>query len=144
MPITAFIGVRISWLMLARKSDLRSVRGLGRGARLLRVPEQPRVLDRDHRLVAEGLEQRELLVVKGNAWAAEAHYAIDADALCPFPRIGAHDHREVAECSSQLDDRRRRFGIAAASGSQIARLPGQRTLAVRRVGSSRCRNVARN
>ena len=30
--------------------------------RLLRLVEQPRVLDRDHRLVGEGLEQRDLLV----------------------------------------------------------------------------------
>ena len=41
---------------------LRLVRGLGRGARLLRLVEQARVLDRDHRLVGEGLEQRDLLV----------------------------------------------------------------------------------
>ena len=38
------------------------VGGLGGGARLLRLLEQARVLDRDHRLVGEGLEQRELLV----------------------------------------------------------------------------------
>ncbi len=35
------------------------------GAGLLRLLEQPRVLDRDHGLVGEGLQQRELLLVEG-------------------------------------------------------------------------------
>ena len=37
---------------------LRLVGGLGSGARFLRLAEHVRVLDRDHRLVCEGFEQR--------------------------------------------------------------------------------------
>ena len=49
------------------------VGGLGRGAGFLRLLEQPRVLDRDHRLVGEGLEQRDLLV--GERPGRLAHHA---------------------------------------------------------------------
>ena len=64
MPMTAFIGVRISWLIVARKALLASLAALGGGAGFLRLLEQPRVLDRDHGLVGEGLEQRDLLVAE--------------------------------------------------------------------------------
>ena len=62
MPMTAFIGVRISWLIVARKALLASLAASACGTRLLRLLEQLRVLDRDHRLVGEGLQQRDLLV----------------------------------------------------------------------------------
>ena len=37
MPITAFIGVRISWLIVARKALLASLAASAGGARLLRL-----------------------------------------------------------------------------------------------------------
>ena len=47
IPMIAFIGVRISWLVAARNALLACVRLLGRLARLLRLAEQAGVLDRD-------------------------------------------------------------------------------------------------
>jgi hypothetical protein len=41
---------------------LRLVRGLGQGARFLRLPEQARVLDRDDGLVREAAQQRYFLL----------------------------------------------------------------------------------
>ena len=40
MPITAFIGVRISWLIVARNELFGLVRGFGLRARLLRLGEE--------------------------------------------------------------------------------------------------------
>jgi hypothetical protein len=37
MPMTAFIGVRISWLIVARNELLASLAALGLGAGLLRL-----------------------------------------------------------------------------------------------------------
>ena len=64
MPMTAFIGVRISWLIVARKALLASLAASAAARASCACLEQPRVLDRDHRLVGEGLEQRDLLVAK--------------------------------------------------------------------------------
>ena len=62
MPITAFIGVRISWLIVARNELFASL-AVSAAARASCVSlEQPRVLDRDHGLVGEGLQQRDFLV----------------------------------------------------------------------------------
>ncbi len=55
MPMTAFIGVRISWLIVARKALLASLAASAWARGLLRLLEHLRVLDRDHRLVGEGL-----------------------------------------------------------------------------------------
>ena len=52
----AFSGVRSSWLMLARNCDLCWLATSSCGALLLDLAEQARVLDRDGRLVGEGLE----------------------------------------------------------------------------------------
>ena len=67
MPITPFIGVRIPWLMVAREAARRWPRSRPRPARRVasRLVEQPGVLDRDHRLVGERLEQRHLFVAEG-------------------------------------------------------------------------------
>ena len=62
MPITAFIGVRISWLIVARNELLASLAASAAARASCASLEQARVLDRDHRLVGEGLEQRDLLV----------------------------------------------------------------------------------
>jgi len=53
--------------------------------RLLRLVEQPRVLDCDHRLVGEGLEKRVLLVAERRR--RDAHDVDGADALA-FPQHG--------------------------------------------------------
>ena len=58
MPITAFIGVRISWLIVARNALFASLAASAAARACLRFLEQPRVLDRDHRLVGEGLRER--------------------------------------------------------------------------------------
>ena len=57
MPMTAFIGVRISWLMVARNALFASFAASAAARASCASLEQPRVLDRDHRLVGEGLEQ---------------------------------------------------------------------------------------
>ncbi len=62
MPITAFIGVRISWLIVARNELLASLADSAAARASLRLLEQARVLDRDHRLVGERLERGDLLV----------------------------------------------------------------------------------
>ena len=71
MPSTPFIGVRISWLIVARNVDLRLVSSLGLAARCLcgvgalaQLAEQPRILHRDYRLRSEVLEQRNLFFGK--------------------------------------------------------------------------------
>ena len=55
-----------------QEGALGFVGGFGLGAGLLRLLEHLRVLDRDHRLVGEGLEQRDLLVGEGLASAMRA------------------------------------------------------------------------
>ena len=74
---------------------------LGRGRllleRFLRLVEQPSVLDRDHRLVGEGLEQRELLV--GERLGRLAQHADRADAAV-LPQ-----HRRPATEESPTCDR---------------------------------------
>ena len=47
MPMTAFIGVRISWLIVARKELFASLAASACGARLLRLGEEARVAQRD-------------------------------------------------------------------------------------------------
>ena len=60
MPMIAFIGVRISWLMAARNVDFGLVRLLGRvlgGPALL---EEAGVLDGDRGLLGEALQEGEV------------------------------------------------------------------------------------
>ena len=61
--------------------------------RFLRLVEQPRVLDRDHRLIGEGAQQAELLVV-------EAHVRLARDGdhahALPLPHHRRHQDGEVA------------------------------------------------
>ena len=53
MPITAFIGVRISWLIVARNALLASLAASAAARASCVSLEQARVLDRDHGLVGE-------------------------------------------------------------------------------------------
>ena len=70
------------------------VGGLGRGTRLLRLPEQPRVLDRDHGLIGEGLEERELLVAE----RLRRHPRdLDRAHAAPFPQHRREGDREIAD-----------------------------------------------
>jgi hypothetical protein len=63
MPSTPFIGVRISWLIVARNVDFASLaasasaRGFGRVGALAQLGDQPRVLDRQYRLARQCLHQ---------------------------------------------------------------------------------------
>ena len=97
MPITAFIGVRISWLMVARNALLASLAVSAAARASCASLEQPRVLDRDHRLVGEGLQQRELLLAE--RLRRLTHQAERADAAV-FPQHRRPGHRAVA---AQLD-----------------------------------------
>jgi hypothetical protein len=60
----ALSGVRSSCDMLARNSDLWLVRALELPALVLDLVEQPHVLERDRRLIAERSQQRDLLVAE--------------------------------------------------------------------------------
>ena len=63
-------------------------------ALVLDLAEQPRVLDRDHRLVGEGLEQRDLLVGEGLGVIATDEDRADASA---FPEHRRPDRRLDAD-----------------------------------------------
>ena len=68
--------------------------------RLLRLVEQPHVLDRDHRLVGEGLEQRDLLS-RRTARSSAAHDD-RADAPCPRAASAPRACVRWPSCSAQL------------------------------------------
>ena len=74
MPITPFIGVRISWLIVARKRALRLVRRLRLRARLLRLGEKSRVAQRDADVGGDRLQQP-LVVLAEDAFALGALHA---------------------------------------------------------------------
>ena len=123
MPMTAFIGVRKSWLIVARKGSSPRWPPPPQ-PRLLGLVEQPRVLDRDHRLVGEGLEQRELLVGKGLGRLAQDVERADAtvfpkhrrpgDEKLPIARpVGSRD-RHAGTCSRRESRTVRRSWIARA------------------------------
>ena len=56
IPITAFIGVRISWLIAARNVLLAALAASAAVARLLGARVQPRIVERDHGQLGEPLE----------------------------------------------------------------------------------------
>ena len=84
---------------------------LGRGRlplqRLVRVAEHFRVLDRDHRLVGEGLEQGVLLVAEGAESCAQHRDGSDALA---FPHQGRKQRREVVADDLREALQSRHFG----------------------------------
>ena len=88
--------------LVAHRGEERAlglVRPFGGGARLLRLLEQPRVLDGDHRLVGEGFEQRSILVSERH-WRM-AHHVDGADALA-LPQHGCDQHRNVAYAPGEV------------------------------------------
>ena len=124
MPITAFIGVRISWLIVARNALFASLAASAAARASCGLLEQPRVLDRDHGLVGEGLQQRDLLV--GERPRRLAHDADRADAAV-FPQHRRARDRVVADQLEHVRARRRRTrssrphrGCAAVRRSRIA------------------------
>ena len=81
MPMIAFIGVRISWLMAARKELLAWFARLCRLARFARLGEQLGVVDGDRGLLRQpdqeveiGLSERTVF----RACAPDGHHAVDA------------------------------------------------------------------
>ena len=91
MPITAFIGVRISWLIVARNALLASLAASAWARASCASLEQLGVLDRDHRLVGEGLEQLHSFSVNGPRLA-------DASAMiAPMPWPFADQRRDDSE-----------------------------------------------
>ena len=72
----AFSGVRNSWLMLARNCDLCS-RFRELAALLLDLAEEPRVLDRQHRLSCESLQEIEGIVGEFTRLLAPDHQRAD-------------------------------------------------------------------
>ena len=82
MPMIAFIGVRISWLMAARKALLAWLAASAASRALAQVREQARVVDRDRRLLRQADEEVEVGCVNGRAprRAPHGHHAVDAAA----------------------------------------------------------------
>ena len=101
------LGDRIEYgLHVGRRTadDLENLRR--RRLPLQRLPgfvEQPRILDRDHRLVGEGLQQGDFLFRKRGAPVAPARHENRADAT-PFPQQRGDDDREVADLGRHLAD----------------------------------------
>ena len=65
MPMIAFIGVRISWLIAARNALLAWFASSAGLARVVRLGEQPGVVDRDRRLLRQPDEEVEVVGVNG-------------------------------------------------------------------------------
>jgi hypothetical protein len=74
---------------VGKEFGLVLVRGFELKALLLDFTEQPRVLNGDHRLVGEGLEQRDFLVGKRSSMLAADEDRADAFA---FPEHRGIDH----------------------------------------------------
>ena len=102
-----------------QEGALGFVGGFGLGTRLLRLLEHLRVLDRDHRLVGEGLDQRDFLVGEGLASAC----ARPRRRRCPGPPRSAA--RTAARCcrSSSVASRTAAgtSGPCSTSGSSARR-----------------------
>ena len=81
--------------------------------RLLRLVEQPRVLDRDHRLVRERLRERDLLVVEAPGGRAKDRDAADGAAV-------AQQRHEQAGLVPQRD---REVAASARTPSRLPRCP---------------------
>ena len=109
------------------------VGALGRGARFLRLLEQPRVLDRDHRLVGEGLEQRQLLVGERPA-AAGAH--VRSSRCRGLPTASAHSTRVVADSArcSRIAARHVGASLSASGTCTTARSRMTRSVTALRSG----------
>ena len=72
----AFIGVRISWLIVARNALLASFACVGRFPRLPDLVEQAGVLDRDRGLLREPDEEVQVVVGERGVGAASRQTAI--------------------------------------------------------------------
>ncbi len=120
MPMTAFIGVRISWLIVARNELFASLaasawpRALSPGVLL----EQPHVLDRDDRLVGEGPRERHLLL--GELAGCGAQDCETADRLA-LPQQRNAQRREVTQRQRQLGHARNCFAPSTVSATAMTR-----------------------
>ena len=123
MPIIAFIGVRISWLIVGEERALGLVRRLGRRASLLGLAEQPRVLDRDHGLVGERL--RAAPAPCRERAGSGAHYVTAPMGVSQS--IGAHAQRAKALTGGEVS-RAQAAGVASTDVGIAT---------IRRVGSPR-------
>ena len=103
MPITAFIGVRISWLMVARNELFASLAASAAARACLRLVEQAHVLDRDHRLVGERLQQRDLRR-RRTAPSLRAADDEDAERLALAQQRHVEHRAESRSASCQLAD----------------------------------------
>ncbi len=95
------------------EAALRFVRGFRGRARFLSLLEQPRVLDRDDRLVGERVEQRQLLVAEGLGRLSQHSDGADA---APFPEHRCPGHRNVTEDRHDAPHRGRRVGHGGGIG----------------------------
>jgi len=114
------------------------VGGLGGGARLLRLPEQPCVLDGDHRLVGEGPQERLLLIAERAGRLTEhaqgtdavalpdqraVHRGVRADLIGELARgrlAGTGHHRLVDLYRAPLADRQVRHRSLEGHGTHVA------------------------
>ena len=78
-----------------------------RSSASLRLVEQPRVLDGDHGLVGEGLQQTDCLVVKGSCFAARDADRADCNTVAQHRH---HQHAAPADRSRKFLDVLREIG----------------------------------
>ena len=130
MPMTAFIGVRISWLIVARNELLASFAASAAARACLVSLNMPHVLDRDHRLVGERLQQADFrrrertnLVAQQRdhadrlAFAQQRHVEHRAESvaclqIADVRVFGVHDRGHVLD----MDDPALEHGAAADRG----------------------------
>ena len=123
-PMMALSGVRSSWLMLARNCDLCSLAICELAALLLDLAEQPRVLDRQHRLRGERLQQLDR-ALRELARRLAAHHQRSHDLIGGEQRH--HQPGAIAETHDQFVGPRGRLQIGdliglSFAGSQRGRL----------------------
>ena len=104
MPMTAFIGVRISWLMVARKMLFDAFASSAAVACLLRLCVEPGIVERDRGELPEALQELDLF---GCERAAVGRVACDA------------------ERADGLGSRAKRHGCEPADDARVdGRIPG--------------------
>ncbi len=142
MPMTAFIGVRISWLIVARKALLASLAASAGGAGLLRLVEQPGVLDGDHGLVGEGLQHPAFLLaerphVEAQRRQGADHFALRRHRCTQHRGVLAQDARGLAQAVRHVGAVGQVGPVRRHAGDQLARRRAREQLAQRlRVGAA--------
>ena len=121
-PMIAFSGVRSSCDMLARNCDLCWLAASSCSALFLDLLEQPRVLDGEHRLGREGLEQRHHRLRELARLAAPDDQRADDLVLAQ-----ERDREQRADTLAHAEDRRNREPVASSMSGICTGTAPQRT-----------------